>query len=93
MCSHQLTFTRLFAHKDIDESGKIGYDEFLGATMNFKRDIEESKLIEAFHHMDVDGDGTIEVEDLVNLLSIPEENARDLMREVCPSENSRSKSS
>jgi Ca2+-binding EF-hand superfamily protein len=55
--------------------------------MNLKHDIEESKLIEVFNLMDVDGNGTIEVEDLVNLLSIPEEKARDLMREVCATEN------
>jgi Ca2+-binding EF-hand superfamily protein len=61
--------------------------------MNFKRDIEEVKLKEAFHYMDVDGDGTIDVADLVKLLSIPEEQAKDLLHEACSNDvkNPRSK--
>lgn len=63
---------KVFEYVDFKQDGRICFVEFIGATMQFKTDIPEQKLIEAFDNMDFDGDGYISGNDLSKVLDQPE---------------------
>lgn len=78
--------TDLFLSVDKDGSGKIAYDEFIGIVLQFKEDIAEQQLIQAFHNMDVDSNGVITVHDLAKLMEIDEDEAKEILYEVISTE-------
>ncbi|KAG5188519.1 kinase-like domain-containing protein [Tribonema minus] len=60
----------LFESMDVDQSGKIRYFEFLAAALGAMDEawLSETRLRDAFQHMDVDGSGFIVYADLKSLL-------------------------
>jgi len=55
---------------DTDGSGVIDYSEFMAATMDKRKYIQEDVCWRAFKTFDVDGSGTIDKEELMKLLGI-----------------------
>jgi len=55
---------------DTDGSGVIDYSEFMAATMDKRRYIQEDVCWRAFKTFDVDGSGSIDKEELMKLLGI-----------------------
>merc|ERR1712048_1011067 len=55
---------------DTDGSGVIDYSEFMAATMDKRKYIQEDVCWQAFKTFDVDGSGTIDKEELMKLLGI-----------------------
>eukprot|EP00415_Alexandrium_ostenfeldii_P001151 UN1151 len=55
---------------DTDGSGVIDYSEFMAATMDKRRYIQEDACWRAFKTFDVDGSGTIDKEELMKLLGV-----------------------
>merc|ERR1712039_718185 len=53
---------------DVDGDGQINYTEFLAATMNKKQYQKESACWNAFRVFDIDGSGTISMEELKHVL-------------------------
>lgn len=56
---------------EVDYMGnkKINYSEFLVATMDVKRFLDEEKLNALFHQFDTDGSGKITKDNIVNAMS------------------------
>ena len=65
-----------------DKSNIMEYHEFLAATMQYKKDIAQTKLVEAFCNIDHDNDGKITGEDLANVFDLTIKKAKELLREV-----------
>merc|ERR1712050_738438 len=55
---------------DTDGSGVIDYSEFMAATMDKRRYIQEDVCWQAFKTFDVDGSGNIDKQELMRLLGI-----------------------
>jgi len=55
---------------DTDGSGVIDYSEFMAATMDKRKYIQEDVCWRAFKTFDVDGSGTIDKEELMKLLGV-----------------------
>merc|ERR1712176_324620 len=64
---------------DTDGSGVIDYSEFMAATMDKRRYIQEDVCWRAFKTFDVDGSGSIDKEELMKLLGIAD-GVSDLMQ-------------
>merc|ERR1712146_764792 len=60
---------RVFELIDTDGSGFVEYTEFLAATIDEKRHLEEAACWAAFRVFDVDGDGKITKDELALMLS------------------------
>ena len=58
----------IFRGMDVDESGKIGYTEFLAATVEAHGVAKEEELLEAFDRLDADDSGYISAENLKDIL-------------------------
>mmetsp|Transcript_36540 Transcript_36540/g.82182 ORF Transcript_36540/g.82182 Transcript_36540/m.82182 type:complete len:254 (+) Transcript_36540:745-1506(+) len=63
--------TQLLKDADVDGNGSIDYSEFIASTMHRKEMEEESRLWAAFCVFDMDGSGTITVEELEKVLQDP----------------------
>jgi len=59
---------RLFAGLDVDNSGSIGYSEFLAGMIDQKNYLREELCWEAFRTFDQDGSGEIDFEELKMML-------------------------
>ncbi len=55
---------------DVDESGKIDYEEFLAATLSQHQLMKEENMLRAFQHFDENKDGTISREELKKALQV-----------------------
>jgi len=53
-----------FMFGDIDKSGDLEIDEFKQVLRSINFDLKDDKLRRIFHHMDIDGDGSIELREL-----------------------------
>jgi len=62
---------QLLKDADVDGNGSIDYSEFLASTMHRKEMEEESRLWSAFCVFDMDGSGTITVDELEKVLQDP----------------------
>jgi len=60
----------MFDKVDLDGSGEIGYSEFVVATMNDHNQIPREKLCFAFKLFDLDGGGSISLEEVRNILKV-----------------------
>jgi Ca2+-binding EF-hand superfamily protein len=60
----------MFDKVDADGSGEIGYSEFVVATMNDNNFISNEKLRFAFKLFDLDGGGSISVEEVRKILKM-----------------------
>eukprot|EP00614_Pseudopedinella_elastica_P008526 CAMPEP_0172596972 /NCGR_PEP_ID=MMETSP1068-20121228/16875_1 /TAXON_ID=35684 /ORGANISM="Pseudopedinella elastica, Strain CCMP716" /LENGTH=475 /DNA_ID=CAMNT_0013396255 /DNA_START=39 /DNA_END=1466 /DNA_ORIENTATION=- len=60
--------TDVFKGVDVDKTGRIGYTEFLAATVEAKGLNTEDKLLEAFDRLDADDSGYITFENLREIL-------------------------
>jgi calcium-dependent protein kinase len=58
----------IFRGMDVDKSGKIGYTEFLAATVEAHGVAKEEQLLEAFDRLDADDSGFISEENLKEIL-------------------------
>merc|ERR1712048_959326 len=57
-------------HIDTDGSGVVDYSEFMAATMDKRKYIQEDVCWRAFKTFDVDGSGSIDKDELMKLLGI-----------------------
>merc|ERR1712100_520886 len=60
---------------DTDGSGVIDYSEFLAATLDNRKYMQEDVVWRAFKTLDVDGSGTIDREEIIKLLGLQEVDA------------------
>lgn len=60
----------MFDKVDVDGSGEIGYSEFVVATMNDHNHIPRDKLCFAFKLFDMDGGGSISLEEVKAILKV-----------------------
>ncbi|KAM3571015.1 hypothetical protein VYU27_006930 [Nannochloropsis oceanica] len=81
MANVQELVERLMLGVDVDESASIDYHEFLAATMERSVYVKEEHIKRAFMHFDLNGDGKITVQDLVEALG-SEENASEVLGDV-----------
>src|SRR3546814_14448144 len=58
----------VFAGVDLDQSDRIMYTQFLGATLEALGKLRKEQMLEAFDRLDADADGTISKRDLRGLL-------------------------
>ena len=76
---------------DLDGSGIIDFREFLSATINTKRFVQDDILKQAFNLFDIDGDGTITKKELLRVLGgvfiMSEEQWEEFIKEVDTSDN------
>jgi calcium-dependent protein kinase len=61
---------------DQDNSGEISIEEFLRATIDYENIITEKNLKYAFDYFDKDGNGTLDKEEIRDLLGLSEENEK-----------------
>ena len=77
---------RIFQLVDADNSGEIDFSEFVAATVDKSKLLQEDKLRLAFGYYDRDGSGEISIEEIREVLgvgkSISEEVWQQLVREV-----------
>ena len=61
----------LFVGMDIDGTGSVHYTEFLAATLEAHRDIDEAQIADAFDRIDSDDSGYITIQNCTYLSSTP----------------------
>jgi len=66
---------------DVNANNRVDYSEFLAATLRRNQFLREERLHRAFDHFDVDGDGKITYENLVDVMG-SHEHAREIMHDV-----------
>ena len=54
-----------FQYNDVDDDGKIGFDEFLEMLNELEADIDEQEARIGFREIDTDKDGAIELDEFV----------------------------
>lgn len=59
---------KMFKEIDTDKSGAIDYHEWISATINKKKLLSDKNLRTAFDAFDENGDGTITVDEIKNIL-------------------------
>lgn len=64
----ELEVQRIIEEVDINNSGQIDFTEFIIATMNKEKLLNQTKLEQAFHLFDQDGDGFITRFELANVM-------------------------
>lgn len=64
----ELEVQRIIEEVDINNSGQIDFTEFIIATMNKEKLLNQNKLEQAFHLFDQDGDGFITRSELANVM-------------------------
>ena len=76
---------------DVDGSGTIDFREFLSATINTKRFVQDDILKQAFNLFDIDGNRTITKKELQRVLggvfNMSEEQLEQFIKEVDTSDN------
>mmetsp|Transcript_36325 Transcript_36325/g.51375 ORF Transcript_36325/g.51375 Transcript_36325/m.51375 type:complete len:429 (-) Transcript_36325:477-1763(-) len=72
----------LYHQIDRDASGVIDYNAFLSATIQYKRNVDISKLEEAFLNIDTNADGKITGSDLVHHFDVNLQEAKEILRGV-----------
>jgi calcium-dependent protein kinase len=73
---------RLFIAADIDQNGVIDYNEMLMTAINRKLLAKEERLWDAFRTLDVDGDGVITKQEIMQVLGKDATYAEELLKEV-----------
>jgi len=58
----------VMAAMDVDKDGRIDYSEFLSATMNHEKLLNNDNLAKVFHYLDVDNNGEVSYEELLSKL-------------------------
>ncbi|KAL3906742.1 MAG: hypothetical protein SGARI_003864 [Bacillariaceae sp.] len=71
---------RMFMGMDIDGTGKVGYSEFLAATIEAHGSIEEERIAEAFDRLDEDDSGFVTAANLRSFLG--DDIAEDFIDEI-----------
>jgi len=66
---------------DVNANNRVDYSEFLAATLRRNQFLREERLHRAFDHFDVDGDGKITYENLVDVMG-SEVHAKEIMHDV-----------
>jgi calcium-dependent protein kinase len=61
---------RIFALVDVDNSGEIDFSEFVTATVDKSKLLQEEKLKEAFKYYDADGSGSISTDEIKEVLGV-----------------------
>ena len=61
---------RIFALVDVDNSGEIDFSEFVTATVDKNKLLQEEKLKEAFQYYDADGSGSISTDEIKKVLGV-----------------------
>lgn len=61
---------RIFALVDVDNSGEIDFSEFVTATVDKQRLLQEEKLKTAFSFYDADGSGSISTDEIKEVLGV-----------------------
>jgi len=77
---------------DVDKSGRIDYSEFVAATMEKKKFTERDRCWAAFRTFDINGDGTITKEELMQVIENPDlriDNAAQFISEVDSNQDGR----
>lgn len=84
LCNH-------YYSQDLDGNGRIGYTEFIAATIEAHGDISEARLAEAFDRLDGDDSGYITAENLVDILGqdIPRDEVDKIITEADPTKDNR----
>ena len=74
----------MFDKVDVDGSGEIGYSEFVVATMNDNNAISNEKLRFAFKLFDLDGGGSITLEEVKKILKVisPDVDAGEMFKHL-----------
>ena len=70
----EATIKKVFNSMDVDENGKVYWNEFLAATISQAIFLKEENLKEAFNSFDTEKKGWFTYEDLRNKLHDPELN-------------------
>lgn len=58
----------IFDHVDLDYTGRINKEDWIVATIDKERIMQPKKLYEAFNYLDVDGDGSISLDEFLETL-------------------------
>lgn len=61
---------RIFALVDVDNSGEIDFSEFVTATVDKQKLLQEEKLKAAFSYYDADGSGSISTDEIKEVLGV-----------------------
>jgi calcium-dependent protein kinase len=61
---------RIFALVDVDNSGEIDFSEFVTATVDKSKLLQEEKLRAAFSFYDSDGSGSISTSEIKEVLGV-----------------------
>ena len=66
--SHAVANIVLVQHQEVNHTGRILYTEFLASTLEVQGNVAQSKITEAFNHLDRDSKGYIDKGDLRQVL-------------------------
>jgi calcium-dependent protein kinase len=72
----------IFEQVDTDHNGFIDYSEFLKATVKKTKVLNEETMLRAFKHLDKDGNGTIEIDELKECLTSGFEITKELLEDI-----------
>jgi calcium-dependent protein kinase len=73
---------KIFDSVDIDKSGFIEYSEFLEASINEKQLLSDEKLLSAFKKFDKDGSGTIQAQEIKEILAYGKTVSEEVVNEI-----------
>jgi calcium-dependent protein kinase len=73
---------KIFDSVDIDKSGFIEYSEFLEASINEKQLLTDEKLLSAFKKFDKDGSGTIQAQEIKEILAYGKTVSEEVVNEI-----------
>jgi calcium-dependent protein kinase len=73
---------KIFDSVDIDKSGFIEYSEFLEASINEKQLLTDEKLLSAFKKFDKDGSGTIQAQEIKEILDYGKTVSEEVVNEI-----------
>eukprot|EP00461_Guttulinopsis_vulgaris_P001021 UN01021 len=76
------TLQKIVELADLDGDGSISWKELLLATTARRLAMKEDRLWQSFRSMDLNGDGRLSKDELVQALGLPESEVEDMIKEV-----------
>lgn len=73
---------RIFALVDVDNSGEIDFSEWVTATADKSKLLQEDKLKAAFSYYDTDGSGSISTDEIKDVLGVGKQISEEVWLQV-----------